>query len=114
MLRYDEMVDEKIPASRRWLWPAISQPPQRSKVGQWRQRMTRSQRIVFEGIANQALKDWGYEAYDTVPRSAAAYLLDLWYFLVQGGRLRRLRRRLGLRRPSLLERKARRSRRGVA
>lgn len=114
MLRYDEMVAEKIPASRRWLWPAISRPPQRSKAGQWHQGMTRSQRIVFEGIANQALKGWGYEAYDSVPKSAAAYLLDLWYFLVQGGRLRRLRRRLGLRRPSLLERQARKSREGVA
>jgi|GEM_PF-2163902 len=114
MLHYDKMVDEKIPVSRRWLWPAIAQPPQRSKVGQWRQRMTRNQRIVFENIANQALKDWGYEAYEAVPRSAAAHLLDLWYFLVQGGRLRRLRRKLGLTRPSLLEREARQSREWVA
>lgn len=114
MLRYNKMVDEKIPANRRWLWPAISQPPQPSKVGQWRRQMTRSQRIVFESIANQALKDWGYDAYDTVPRSAAAYLLELWYFIVQGGRLRRLRRRLGFNRPSLLEREARGSREGIA
>jgi hypothetical protein len=106
MLRYDEMVEEKIPASRRWLWPAIARPPQQSKVGQWHRRMTRSQRIVFEGIANQTLKDWEYEAYDEVPKSAAAYLLDLWYYLIQGGRLRRLRRRLGFRRASLLERQA--------
>jgi hypothetical protein len=114
MLRYDEMVEEKIPANRRWLWPAIARPPQQSKVGQWRQRMTRSQRIVFEGIANQALKDWGYEAYDTVPRSAAAYLLDLWYYLIQGSRLRRLRRRLGFRPVSLLERQARNAARGAS
>lgn len=109
MLRYCEMVEDKIPASRRWLWPAISRPPQQSKVGRWRRQMTGSQRIVFEGIANQALKEWGYEAYDEVPRSAAAYLLDLWYYLIQGGRLRRLRRRLGFRRVSLLERQARKS-----
>lgn len=106
MLRYSGMVDEKIPKDRRWLWPALSRPPEKSKVGQWRKDMTRSQRIVFEGIANQALKSWGYEAYETVPKSLSAYLLDLWYYLDQGGRLRRLRNSLGLRTPSLLERQA--------
>lgn len=110
MLRYGDMVNEKIPESRRWLWPSISRPPQETKVDQWRRRMTRSQRIVFEGQANGVLKAWGYEAYERVPKSAAAYLLDLWYYLIQGGRLRRLRRRLGLKGSSLLERNARNSR----
>src|SRR3546814_5723635 len=89
MLCYGEMVEEKIPDNRRWLWPAISRPPQESKVGQWRRRMTGSQRIVFGGIAGQTLKDWGYEAYDRVPKTASAYALDLWYHLDQGGRSRR-------------------------
>jgi hypothetical protein len=106
MLQYADMVEEKIPKDRRWLWPALSNPPERSRVGQWRRNMTRSQRIVFEGIANQALKDWRYEAYEVVPRSLAAYTLDLWYYLDQGGRLRRLRQTLGLKTPSLLERQA--------
>jgi hypothetical protein len=106
MLRYGEMVDAKIPENRRWLWPSIARPPQESKVGQWRRRMSRTQRIVFEGIANETLKAWGYDAYAAIPKSAAAYLLDLWYYLAQGGRLRRLRRRLGLGTSSLLERQA--------
>lgn len=106
MLHYADMVEEKIPKNRRWLWPAISHPPEESRVGQWRKRMTRTQRVVFEGIANQALKDWGYEAYEALPKSAAAYLLDLWYYLEQGGRLRRLRKGLGLKTTSLLERQA--------
>lgn len=106
MLRYGDMVKEKIPENRRWLWPSISRPPQESKVGQWRQHMTRSQRIVFEGLANRALKAWGYETYEAIPKSAAAYFLDLWYHVNQGGRLRRLRRRLGLKTSSLLERQA--------
>lgn len=109
MLRYVDMVDEKIPEDRRWLWPAISQSPQESKVGQWRQRMTRSQRIVFEGIGNSTLKAWGYDAYPKVPKSVAASLLDLWYYLDQGGRLRRLRKRIGFKNISLLERQAGRS-----
>jgi hypothetical protein len=110
MLHYADMVEEKIPEDRRWLWPAISRPPQEARTGQWRKGMTESQRIVFEGFANQALKAWGYEAYDIVPKSAAAYLLDLWYYLDQGGRVRRLRRKLGFRTTSLLERQAAKAR----
>lgn len=109
MLRYGDMVNEKIPESRRWLWPSISRPPQESKVDQWRQRMSTSQRIVFERIAGDTMRSWGYETYRQIPKSAAAHFLDLWYYLTQGGRLRRLRRRLGLKTSSLLERKAQRS-----
>jgi hypothetical protein len=105
-LHHGDMVKEKIPEDRRWLWPSISHPPQVSKVGQWRHHMTCSQRIVFEGLARKALRIWGYEAYDQIPKSAAAYFLDLWYYLTQGGRLRRLRKRLGLKATSLLERRA--------
>lgn len=106
MLGYTAMVDEKIPSDRRWLWPAINQPPQSAKIGLWRHAMTESQRIVFEDIAAGTLKQWGYESYDKPQKSPRAYLLGLWYFLTQGGRLRRLSRRLGLGRKSLLERRA--------
>lgn len=106
MLHYGAMVDEKIPQDRRWLWPSLSQPPQASKVAIWRRGMSRSQRIVFEDIAAAALRGWGYETFERRPKSLCAYLLALWYFLTQGGRLRRLGRRLGLTRRSLLERRA--------
>lgn len=106
MLRYTEMVEEKIPEDRRWLWPAIGEPPQGNKIARWRHAMTRSQRIVFEDTAAVTLRDWGYDSYEPLPKSLRAYLLALWYFLTQGGRLRRLRRRIGLERKSLLERKA--------
>lgn len=109
MLRYGDMVNEKIPKDRRWLWPSISRPPEESKVDQWRRRMTTSQRIVFERIAGGTLRKWGYETYDRLPISAGAHCLDLWYYLTQGGRLRRLRRRFGLRTRSLLERQAKQS-----
>lgn len=109
MLRYADMVEEKIPENRRWLWPSISRPPEGSKVGQWRAKMTRSQRIVFESVAGKSLRALGYETYEQIPKSAAAYALDLWYHMDQGGRLRRLRKRLGLRTSSVLERQATRS-----
>jgi hypothetical protein len=106
MLQYGTMVEEKIPEDRRWLWPSLNQPPQSSKVALWRRSMSRSQRIVFEDIASRALKEWGYETFDRRPKSLCAHLLALWYFLTQGGRLKRLKRRLGLARASLLERRA--------
>jgi hypothetical protein len=106
MLRYADMVDEKIPEDRRWLWPSLNQPPQASKVGLWRHAMSRSRRIVFEDIAGRMLRDWDYETFERRPKSLCAYLLSLWYFVTQGGRLRRLGRRLGLTRRSLLERRA--------
>ena len=106
MLRYAEMVDEKIPTDRRWLWPAIDKPPQSGKLALWRQRMTKTQRIVFEDIAAESLKNWGYECYDRPPKSLRAHGLGLWYFMTQKGRLRRLGRHLGLDRRSALERRA--------
>jgi len=106
MLHYGAMVEEKIPHDRRWLWPSLNQPPQVSKLDLWRHAMTRSQRIVFEEIATATLRDWGYETFERRPKSARAYLLALWYFVTQGGRLRRLGRRLGVARRSLLERRA--------
>lgn len=106
MLRYAEMVDEKIPTDRRWLWPAIDKPPQSGKLALWRRGMTETQRIVFEDIAAESLKNWGYESYDPPPKSLRAHGLGLWYFMTQKGRLRRLSRRLGLGRRSVLERRA--------
>ena len=106
MLRYAEMVGEKIPDSRRWLWPAISKPPQDTKVGRWRHAMSRRQRIVFEDAAGDILREWRYETFQPLPKSLSAHFLGLWYFLTQGGRLGRLRRRFGLGRESLLQRTA--------
>lgn len=106
MLAYPTMVDEKIPENRRWLWPSITEPPQASRVGLWRHSMTETQRIVFEDIASTMLDAWGYETYAQQPKRMRAYLLALWYFLTQGGRLRRIGHRLGISRRSLLERRA--------
>lgn len=104
MLRYTDMVTEKIPVGRRWLWPALDRPPDASRIGGWRTRMSSSQRIVFEWKANALLRQLGYEAYETVPKRPLAYVLELWYFLGQGHRFRRLAGRLGFKRASQLER----------
>jgi len=106
MLAYPAMTERKVPEDRRWLWPALDQPPDRTKVGRWKTAMSRAQRIVFEGAASQTLKELGYEAFGQVPKSPFAQLLELWYFLGRGARFTRIARKLGIKRRSLLERRA--------
>jgi len=104
MLEYTSMVKQKIPDDRRWLWPALDQPPVESKVYRWKREMSETKRIVFENTADKMLSKLGYETYSRIPKRASAYLLELWYFLGQRGRFRRFAAKLGLQRPSRLER----------
>jgi Sulfotransferase family len=100
MLEYPSMVEEKVPASRRWLWPTLDKPPVKSNAYRWKTQMSTTKRIVFEGIARSMLAALGYEVYSQVPKRMGAYLLELWYFLGQSGRFRRLAAKFGLRRPT--------------
>lgn len=104
MLNYPDMVDEKVPDDRRWLWPALNKPPDKSKVGRWKREMSERKRIVFEGNAGDMLAHFGYETYERVPRSVTAILYETWCFLGRGGRFRRLARKLGVSGKSKLER----------
>lgn len=106
MLSYGETVDERVPAEKQWLWPELKSPPQLSKVDRWRREMSDNQRIVFEGIAGDTLREMGYETYPQLPRSLGAQLLELGYFLGRGRRLERLLSRLGVRRRTRLEKAA--------
>jgi 2-polyprenyl-3-methyl-5-hydroxy-6-metoxy-1,4-benzoquinol methylase len=67
--------------------------------------MSKAQRIVFEGVANDLLKELGYEAYDHVPKRLSGYAYELWCFLGRGGRFGRLSTRFGIKRRSKLERR---------
>lgn len=104
MLAYAEMVDEKIPNDRRWLWPALNQSPQAAKCYGWKTRMSRSKRSVFESEAGSLLHQLGYDVQVESPRSAGGYLYELWCLLGRGGRIRRFGKRFGLHRASKLER----------
>ncbi len=104
MLDYPKMVDEKVPKERRWLWPALDQPPDRSKVFGWKTRMSGTKRVVFEGTARPLLEELGYEVYAQVPKRPLAYLYEVWCFLGRRGRFKRLASRFRLNRPSRLER----------
>ena len=112
MLNYPEMVSKKVPEDRRWLWPALDQPPDKSKVNRWRREMSETKRIVFEGAAHDMLGELSYETYDQIPKRVSAYAFELWCFLGRGGRFRRIAKRLGLQRESKLQRDWRRSEHG--
>ena len=104
MLEYTKMVDKKVPADKRWLWPDLDKLPVKSKVFGWKTRMSKTKRIVFEGVANKLLKDLGYEAYDQVPKRLSGYMYELWCFFGRGGRVKRWLNKLGLKRDSTLQR----------
>lgn len=107
MLDYGQTVDRRVPDDKLWLWPALRDAPRADKVDQWKRKMTANQRIVFETEAQSLLRELGYETFDRLPKRVGAYLLEFGYFLGRGGRIGRLKRRLGLgARPSELERKA--------
>jgi len=105
MLAYGETVDARVPADKQWLWPELKSPPQTSKVDRWRREMSENQRVVFEGIAADTLREMGYETYEQLPRRVGAHLLELGYFLGRGRRIERLLGRFGIKRRTRLERR---------
>jgi hypothetical protein len=106
MLSYSDTVDRRVPKDKMWLWPALKDAPRRDKMYRWKSSMTENQRIVFEGIAGELLDELGYETYDGLPKKTMAYLLELYYCLDRGGRVKRLKRKLGINTTSELERRA--------
>lgn len=110
MIHYQQMVAEKVPEDRKWLWPALDKQLDRTKVGRWRHSMSKNQRAVFESIAGDLLRKLDYEALDEIPVSTGRLALELAYFLDRGARIKRLKRRLGLSPKSKLERAGQKSR----
>lgn len=90
MLSYPKMVETKIPKDKRSLWPALNKPLQQSKAFGWKTEMRGYKRSVIEDVTGQLLHDLGYETYETIPRSLAYYVFELWCFLGRGHRLKRL------------------------
>lgn len=105
MLDYPGMVGEKVPEDRRWLWPELASPPDSSKVYRWKRKMSRTKRIVFEGVSQRMLMSLGYETYDRVPKRIGALAYELWCGAVRGARIKRLLAKVGIKRQTLLERR---------
>jgi len=96
MLNYPRMVEKKVPPDRRFLWPELSEPPKRSKTFRWKRKMSETKRIVFESRAKRLLDELDYETFAIIPKSILAQIYDFWCYLGEGGRIKRLRRRLRL------------------
>lgn len=103
MLDYGGMVADKIPDHRRWLWPDLDKKPQASKCYGWKNSMSDSKRVVFEGEAAGVLHELGYETYDERPKVISAYAYELWCVLGREGRYRRLAKKFGIEHVSSLE-----------
>lgn len=104
MLGFSDMVDDKIPEDRRWLWPAIGGPLDPSKAYMWKTKMSETDRAVFEWTAEDTLRDMGYEVQDPPSRKKSAYVAELWYFLGRNRRFERLKGKVGFNTESKLER----------
>lgn len=104
MLQFAEDAESKVPTDTRWLWPNIMGPLDRSATHRWKTRMSTNKRIVVEHYAGPLLKELGYETYSRIPRRLTAELLDLFYFLGRGGRVKRFLKAFGIKQRSKLER----------
>ncbi|MFQ5535272.1 MAG: sulfotransferase, partial [Sphingomonadales bacterium] len=61
MLGYHDNAGDVVPAdSLRWHRNSI-RPPDPSKLGTWKIKMSRADRTIYEQIAGQALEEFGYE-----------------------------------------------------
>ncbi len=105
MLRYGDDAAAKVPQDRKWLWPNMDGSLDRTAVQRWRQDLSKSKRIVVERYAGELLRDLGYETHARLPRSVSAEILDIFYFIERGHRLKRLLKAFGLRPRSTLERR---------
>jgi hypothetical protein len=94
MLAYQDDVARKVPTDKMSLWPSLKGPLNAANVGRWRGQMRLSQRILFEQRAGTLLRELGYETLEEGYKSFSAMLLEIWYCLDQGARLKRLRKKM--------------------
>jgi len=97
MMAYHETVSERIPESRRWLWPDITRAPVAGNVYRWRNTMPAADQAIVSGVAGELLDQFGYEPTGKAKKSLWPFLKELWYFAGRGHRFNRLLVKFGLR-----------------
>ena len=93
MLDYPHSVAERIPESRRALWPLITSNPRSDNAFRWKQHMSLTRRIVFERSASLLLRRLDYETLQPIPRRPMSLVFEFFCLLDRGHRFRRLARR---------------------
>jgi Sulfotransferase family len=82
MLRYHETGESEIPPdSLRWHRNSV-RAPDASLVYAWKERMSHADRIIFEQVAGDALKLFGYEI-EGLPSTWSSRLKNLYYATLQ-------------------------------
>jgi len=78
MLEYHASAEGEMPAeARHWHRNSI-RPPDQSLIDEWRRRMSRADRIIFEQVAGDALELFGYER-ERLPATVASRFKNLYY-----------------------------------
>ncbi len=79
MLFYHHTAERVVPQeSLKWHRNSV-RPPDPSKIGEWRDKLSRTDRILFEQIAGDALERFGYDR-EKLPSSLASRVRNAVYF----------------------------------
>jgi hypothetical protein len=79
MLSYHDTAESVVPEqSLKWHRNSV-RPPDPSKIGRWKHELSRSDRILFDQIAGDALERFGYDR-ERLPSSIVSRLRNAVYF----------------------------------
>lgn len=77
MLRYHEHVADYIPKEKQSLWPLINRPPEKDNLYKWMREMSAADRAIFERVAADLLRIYGYETQ--LRPATGGRARELWY-----------------------------------
>jgi len=95
MLTYADDVDRKVPENKRSLWPVLGGAPDPSKIGRWRRGLKAYEVAAVNEITTDLMTEFGYDV-DGQSRSFSKEAYLVFSTLSRGGRVRRLRQKLGI------------------
>jgi hypothetical protein len=79
MLSYHDTAERVVPEeSLQWHRNSV-RAPDRSKIGRWKDELSRGDRIIFEQIAGDALEQFGYSR-ERLPSSLVSRIRNAVYF----------------------------------
>ena len=94
MLQYPDMVDSKIPESRRSLWPLIGQAPKKDNAYRWKRKMGTVRQQVFTRTAGSLLTELGYDVSSQSQHKVLSNLYEIGSYAGRGHRLSRIMNRI--------------------
>jgi len=78
MLGYHHAIDGNVPKDRLYLWPKLDRPPDAGNAQKWRRAMSSTDIAVFEGVASDLLRHFGYPVSGSTA-GLRVRLMKAWY-----------------------------------